>query len=483
MNNIEAKIFSNGLWRLLERFGANGISLLVSVILARILFPEDYAKIALVTVFISIMNVFVDGGFGNALIQKKDADDLDFSTVFWFNLFISIIIYIILYFLSPFVASFYEIPELKNIMRVLSFIVIIGAIKNVEQAYIARNMLFKKFFFATIIGTVIAAVISIIMAYNGFGVWSLVAQNLINNTIDTLVLWLSVKWHPGLKWSYIRFKNLFNYGYKLLLSSLLNTAYGQLWQMVIGKKYSEADLAYYDRGGILPGAIANNLNEAIDSVLFPAMSNISDDKIRLKTLTRNSIKISCYIIAPMMMGLIFTAEETVEVIFTHKWIEIVPFLRIFAFTSIFYPIHTANLNAIKSMGRSDLFLKLEIIKKVVGITVLLITMNYGPLYMAYGMILTCFTSQIINSYPNRKLLDYSYIHQLMDIMPSIIISLIMGVIVYTLRFIGLNTFTTLIIQILSGIIIYIGISYIFKIDSFIYLYNTLLSLKRKKKYD
>lgn len=479
------KVLNNLLWRFLERCGAQGVTFIVSIVLARILDPTVYGTVALVTVFTTIMQVFVDSGMGNALIQKKNADDLDFSTVFYFNIVVCLALYGIMFAVAPLIANFYEMPELTPIVRVLSLTLIISGVKNVQQAYVSRNMLFKRFFFATLGGTVGAAVIGIWMAYRGYGVWALVAQNLFNLTLDTLILWLTVKWRPKWVFSFKRLKGLFSYGWKLLVSAILETVYNDLRQLIIGKLYTSDDLAQYNRGEQFPKLIVSNINTSIDSVLLPTMSSEQDHKERVRSMTRRAIRTSTYLMMPMMIGLAVCAEPLVKLILTDKWLPCVPFLRIFCFTYAFFPIHTANLNAIKAMGRSDVFLKLEIIKKVVGMITLLSTMWFGVMTMAYSLLFMSFVGQLINSWPNRKLLDYKYSEQFKDMLPQIILSLSMGAVVYCVSFIDLSSIVTLCIQILLGVVIYIGLSALFKMESFEYVLgiakNFLTSNKERKK--
>lgn len=479
--NLKSKTISGLIWRFLERCGAQGVNFIVQIILARLIAPELFGTIALVTVFTAILQIFVDSGMGNALIQKKDADDLDFSSVFYFNMAICIVLYIGMYVASPYIASFYGDNELVSVIRVMSLVLIISSVKNIQQAYVARTMQFKKFFFVTIWGTIIAAIVGIWMAYAGYGVWALVIQNLTNKIIDTIMLWVTVKWRPRLMFSFSRLKGLISYGWKLLISSLIDTVYNNVRQLIIGKLYSAADLGNYNRGKQLPYTLIGNINTTIDTVLFPALSSQQDDSARVKSMTRRAIKSSSYIMWPIMLGLAFTAEPVVELLLTHKWAGCVPYLRIFCITYAFYPIHTANLNAIKAMGRSDIFLKLEIIKKVVSLVVLFCTMWFGPLIMAYSLLFTSFISQVVNSWPNKKLLNYSYIEQLKDIVPFVLLAAFMGICVHTVEFAGMGYAVTLICQVILGALIYILGSIAFKIDSFYYLLDTIKGMLRKKK--
>ena len=465
----------------MERVGAQGVHFIVALILARVLAPEIFGTVALINVFIAILQVFVDSGLGNSLIQKKDADDLDFSSVFYFNICICCLLYLGMFFAAPAIAAFYNSSDLVSPIRVISLILIISGVKNVQQAYVSRTMQFRKFFFATLGGTIGAAIIGIWMAYAGYGVWALIAQSLFNATVDTIILWCTVRWRPKRVFSLKRLIELFSYGWKLLISALLDTGYARLRQMIIGKLYSPASLAYYERGANFPENIVTNINSSINSVLFPAMSYEQENRERVRDITRRAIKVSSYIMWPMMMGLSACAGPLVSILLTDKWLPCVPFMRIFCITYAFYPIHTANLNAIKALGRSDIFLKLENIKKAIGLLLLIISMPHGVMVMAYSLLISSFSSQLINSWPNRKLLNYRYSEQIKDILPAILLSLFMSAVVWCLGFIPAGKVVTLLLQISVGIIIYIAGSVVFRIDSFEYMISTIKQILIKRK--
>lgn len=474
-------VITNFIWRFAERSGAQLVTFVVSIVLARLLMPEDYGTIALVTVFTTIMQVFVDSGLGTALIQKKDADDLDFSSVFYFNFVVCIILYLVMFFSAPIIASFYNMPELTPVVRVISLTIIISGVKGVQQSYVSRNMLFKRFFYATLGGTVFSAFLGIAMAYAGFGVWAIVAQQLSNTAIDTLILWITVKWRPKLMFSWDRLKGLLGFGWKMLCSALLDTGYNNLRNLLIGKLYSSSDLAFYNQGDKFPKLIVTNINASIDSVLLPAMSIEQDDKNRVKNMTRRAIKVSCYIMAPLMIGLACCASNIVVLVLTEKWLPCVFFLQIFCITYMFYPIHTANLNAIKAMGRSDLFLKMEIWKKVIGMVLLLSTMFISVNAMAYSLLISTLTSMIINSWPNKELLGYSFLEQMKDILPSIFLAIGMGVAVYLIGFLPVPTLPLLLIQVICGGLIYIIGSKVFKLEPFTYLLGIIKPMIQKRR--
>lgn len=469
----------NFIWRFAERCGAQLVTFIVSVVLARILAPEDYGQIALITVFTTIMQVFVDSGLGTALIQKKDADDLDFSSVFYFNFVVCIILYAVMFVAAPFIAGFYNNGSLTPIIRVISLTIVISGVKGIQQSYVSRNMLFKRFFYSTLGGTIFSAFLGIALAYAGFGVWAIVAQQLSNTAIDTLILWLTVKWRPKKMFSWKRLKGLLSFGWKMLASSLLDTVYNNIRSLIIGKMYSSSDLAFYDQGKKFPNVIVTNINTSIDSVLLPTMASAQDDASRVKSMTRRAIKTSTYIMAPLMMGLAFCADPIVRLVLTDKWLPCVPFLRIFCITYMFYPIHTANLNAIKAMGRSDLFLKLEIAKKVVGMLLLLSTMWFGVMAMAYSLLISSVLSQTINSWPNRKLLNYGYLEQLKDILPSIALAVFMGGCVSLVSLFHLSNVVSLLLQIPLGAVIYVAASALLHLESFEYMRDLIRPMTKK----
>lgn len=474
------KTLGNFIWRFLERCGTQGVSLLVSIILARLLDPETHGVIALVTVFTSIMQVFVNSGMGSALIQKKNADSVDFSTVFYFNLTMGIGLYLIMFFAAPLIAWFYAMPDLTVVIRVLSLILVVSGARNIQNSYVSKNMIFKKFFFSTIGGSLFSAVVGIVMAYKGFGVWALVAQTLSNQVMATIILWITVPWRPTWEFSFDRLKGLFSYGWKLLASSLLETIYNDLRSLIIGKKYSSSDLAFYNKGKQFPHVLIININSSIDSVLLPAMAREQDNRLRVQKMTRRAIKTSSFIIMPLMMGMAICAEPLVLLILTEKWRECVPFLRVFCFTYAFYPIHTANLNAIKAMGRSDLVLKLEIIKKTIGIVAILISMHFGVLWMAYSLVITSLVNQVVNAYPNRKLLDYSYGKQILDILPALLLASVMGAAVYCVSFLHLPDLLTMCIQVPLGVVIYVGGAWLLKLEAFAYIAKMLRDILKRQ---
>ncbi len=466
---MNQKIISNFVWRLLERFGAQGVTLLVTIILARLLAPEVYGTVALVTVLMAILQVFVDSGLGNALIQKKDADDLDFSSVFYFNITICLVLYALLFISAKPIASFYNNQELIPLIRVLGINIVISGVKNVQQAYVSRNLIFKKFFYATLTGIIGSAFVGILMAYKGYGAWAIVTQMLINSTVDTLILWLIVGWRPKLMFSWKRLKTLLSYGWKLLISSLIDTCYNKARELIIGKVYHASDLAYYNKGEQLPSNIVINICTAIDSVLFPTMSLHQDNVEQVKGMTKKAIRVSTFFILPSMVGAAICSDTIIRVLFTEKWISCSMYLKIFCITYAFYPIHTANLNAMKALGKSDVYLKLEVVKKIVGVTFLLISIQHGPWGIAISCLLAGLVSQFINAFPNKSLLNYGYLEQMKDVLPNLVASLLMGIMVYWVGFLQINMYLVFFIQLLVGVNVYFALAKLFNLEGFLYI--------------
>lgn len=477
----QKRIINNFVWRLMERIGAQGIAFIISIVLARILDPDVYGTVALVTAIITVLNVLVDSGLGTALIQKKDADQLDFSTVFWFNLITCSLLYVALFLFAKSIANYYEILELKDIIRVLGIGIIISGIKNVQQAYVSRNMIFKKFFYSTLGGTIISGVIGIVVAIKGGGVWALVIQNISNQFFDTVILWITVRWRPSLEFSILRFKSLFSFGWKLLATSLISTIYDQIRQFIIGKKYNSESLAYYNQGNKLPALIVNNINTSIDSVLLPVFSQEQNNPSHIKEMMRKTIKVSTYILLPIMGGLAACATSFVKIVLTDKWLPCVPYIRIFCICYAFYPINTANLNAIKAMGRSDLNLKLEIIKKSIGIIAIIVTMNINTIALAYSFMFSIFFAQIVNAIPNKRLLNYSYLSQLKDIFPQTLLTGIMIGVLLIIEKIIKNSILLFISQIIVGLAVYLFGSLVLRIDAYYSIINITKSYLNRKQ--
>lgn len=478
-----ATTLTNLFWKFSERTAAQMVSLVVSIVLARILNPSDYGSVAMVMVFVSLASVLVEGGFSSALIQKKDADKLDFSTVFYFSLVFSIFLYLVLFFIAPYISQFYGegYEILTPVLRVIGLQIIIYGVNSVQQAYVSRKMMFKKFFWSTLLGTIISALVGLIMAYSGYGIWALVGQQLTMVVTNTLVLYIVTRKLPGLMFSFNRLKRLFGYGVNILGTLLLINLFLNIRSVIIGKLYSAKDLAYFDRGNQFPSLLVTNVDYSIAAVLFPKMSQEQDDKSRIKQTCRNSIRFSSFVMMPLMMGMIVCAEPMIRVILTDKWIDTVPYVQLFCITYMFYPMHTANMQAIKAIGKSGMYLTLEIIKKIIEVVCLLLVMKISVQAIAINMAVLSTLFIFVNAYPNIKYINYSVKEQLSDIAPSLIMSLIMAVLVYSIgQILPFADLAILLIQIITGCFVYIMMSYITHNNEFTYIRKLIVSKFNRK---
>ena len=478
---IGSKTVKGMFWKLLERFGVSGVQFVLQIILARLLDPNHYGVLSIMIIFTTLANVFIQNGFNTALIQNKDVSEEDYSSVFWVSLAISFVLYIGLFFLAPAIAAFYDMPDLIVPFRVLSLMLIPGAFNSVQLAKLSREMDFKKIFYSNVVAIFVSGVTGVMIAFFDGGLWALVAQNLLNVVVASLVMLYTVSWKPRFICNMKRIQVLFSYGWKLLCSSLLDTLYQDLRSLVIGKKYSSDMLGFYNRGKQFPQFVINAVNGAVQSVMLPAMSAQQDDCEKVKSMMRNSITLSAYIIFPMMAGLIAVSSPLVSLLLTDKWLPCVPYMQIYCFTLAFYPVHSCNLQAINAMGRSDIYLKLEIIKKGIGIIALIIAVFCfdSPIAIAMTGVFTTVTSCFINAYPNRKLINYSYLEQLKDLTPSFMSSVIMCLVVLMIGKLKLSIALLLLVQILGGVVVYLLISAILRLKPFVQLKSLLVQFLKK----
>lgn len=471
------------IWKLLERFGVQGVQFILQIILARLLSPEHYGVLAIMIIFTTLANVFIQNGFNTALIQNKDVTEEDYSSVLWVSLGVATVMYAAIFFGAPAIASFYNMPELISPLRVLALMLFPGALNSVQLAKVSREMDFKQVFIGNIGAIIVSGVAGIAVALLGGGLWALVTQTMLNVFIAAIVMQFTTKLKIRFVINWKRIKVLFSYGWKLLVSGLIDTLYQDLQGLVIGKKYDSSTLGYFNRGKQFPQFLMNSINGAVQSVMLPAMSEKQNDKANLKALMRNSMTMSAYIVFPMMAGLAGVAEPLITVLLTDKWLPSVPYLQIYCFSFAFYPVHSCNLQAINAMGRSDIFLKLEIIKKSYGLLAIIIAVACfeSPLAIALTGAVTTIISCFVNAFPNKKLIDYSYFEQLKDIMPSFIASIVMLAAVLLVGQLNINTFAVLVIQVLVGVAVYLIISVVFKIKPFMLVLDMLKTAKEKGK--
>lgn len=478
----ESGTLSSLIWKFGERITSQIVSALISIILARILSPNDYGIITIVTIMITICNTFVTGGFGNSLIQKKNADETDYSSVFYVSIVISLILYAILFFTAPIIAYWCKSKDLALILRVMGIRLPIAAINSVQQAYVAKNMQFRKFFTSTLSGTIISAVVGIIMAYQGYGPWALVAQYLTNVCITTIVLFFVNDWRPKLLFSFKRVISLLSFGWKILCSSLLDVLFDELRSFIIFNNYSALDLTLYSRGKTYPHLIANNVNNSLGSVLFPVMSHRQDSIRDIKLLMKKAIKVCSFVLAPLLFGLFAISERFISVVLTDKWLECLPYLRLTSIMSLFYPIHVINIQALKALGESGKVLRIEIINKIINLNILLFTMRYGVLSIAYSELGVSLISTYINAFHSKKLLSYSFLEQIKDSSSSLLLAALMAIIVIKIDpLISGNGFRIMIIDIFIGGGIYLLLSYVFRLEALNYITKKIINFVNSKK--
>ncbi|MGV3145824.1 lipopolysaccharide biosynthesis protein [Streptococcus parasuis] len=466
-------------WTLSERFMSQLVSVIVTIILTRLIAPSDYGVISVVTVIIAILNVFMTSGFSASLIQQDNVDDLDYSTVFYFSIVLGLFIYILVYICAPYLANFYKLPQLDSVLKVLALKIPLSALNSVQQAYVSRNMLFQKFFISTVSATLVSGIIGVTMAYSNFGVWSLVVQDLSNVITITLVLWFSVGWRPTYQFSLFRLKKLFGFGVKIFFQTLFNTVYANIRSLLIGGFYSATDLAYYTKGNQYPNLIVTNVDTAVSKTMFPVMSREQDDFDRVKSLTRRTAQTSSYIMSPILVGFFVCAEPIVSIVMTDKWLAAVPYIRIICICLLIRASQTAILQAIKSIGRSDIVLKMDIPVRLFALLLLLCTIRFGVIYIAISEIVVEFLALIIYSFYSSKLINYNYFEVFNDFANNVFMAIVMGVIVYFAgTFIFITPIINLLLQVIFGVMVYIFLSIISKNKSWIYIVNGIA--KRNK---
>ncbi len=467
-------------WKLLERFGVTGIQFVLQIVLARLLDPEHYGALTIMLVFVNLANVFVQHGLNTALVQNKDIEDDDYSSVFWISLLVVSVLYGVIFFSAPLIASFYNMPDIIAPLRVLSLMLFPGALNSVQLARVSREMNFRKIFFGNVGAIFVSGVAGIVMAFLGMGLWALVAQSILNTFVATLIMFFIAGVRIRFVCNIKRVGRMFSFGWKILLSAVMETLYQDVRSLVIGKKYDSATMGYYNRGKQFPQFIINATNGAVQSVMLPAMSKHQDNRGTVKDLTRRAITLSAYVIFPIMFGLAAVAEPIVDLLLGEKWLPCVPFFQIYCFTFSLYPVHTCNLQAINAMGRSDIYLRLEIIKKTYGILSLVIAVVFfsSPVVIALTGLITAVISSFVNASPNKKLLNYSFLEQIRDIVPMALISGVMFAVVYFMNYISIPTVVLLLLQVVVGVLVYILLSLAFRLKEFGYIIGLLKKKQR-----
>lgn len=448
--SLKDKTIKGVAWSGIDNIAQFGVTFLVSIVLARLLSPDDYGLVGIIAIFTSVCQALINGGFTTALIRKKDANDDDYNTAFIVNLGISLLLYVVIYLCSPFIAGFFHREELIALTQVSSLGMIIGALGLVQQTRLTKRIDFKTQTKITIVASVVSGIVGIVMALMGFGVWSLVAQSLTSQGLRTVLLWVANKWVPQLHFSSDSFHELFGFGWKMMVSGLIDTVWKELYQVVVGKFYSPATLGQYTRAKQFSTLFSSNLTSVIQRVTYPVLSNIQDDKGRMVAAYRKMIKTTMFVTAVSMFFLGAISEPLLYCLIGPKWHEAAVYLPLICITGSTYPLHAINLNMLQVQGRSDLFLGLEVIKKIIGIAPLSVCIFYGILPMLYTSILTNIIGYFLNSYYSGKFLGYSSWMQIKDIAPSYGIATLVALSVFFLKYLPISYWITLPLQIILG---------------------------------
>ena len=470
------------LWSFGEGITAQLVSTIVTIVLARLLDPEHYGIISIVTVVISFCNVFVTSGLGSALVQKKETSDEDYNTAFLISMLIAVFLYCALFLTAPIIAAFYEMEELKWVLRIMSLRLPLAAFNSIQQARVQREMRFKRFFIATLFGTFFSGIVGIVLALRKAGVWALVAQNLLNTTVNTVVLFFVEKWVPRFNFSIEKAKEIFSFGWKVLMTELVATAETDVRSLIVGKVFGSADLAYYDQGKKYPSVLVNNINSAINKVLLPAYSRSQDDINNLKMMLRKSISVGLFVLTPVLTGFAAISNTFVPVILTDKWLFCIPYIKIFCLIYLTRPFETSCRQALLAIGRSDTVLRIMILINVFALAVVFVAV-FGfksVFFVAVGSLISSLVSIGCFLFYSNRLIGYKLKEQLVDLIPTLLCGGVMSSIVYAIGLLEINTLFLLFLQIFTGAIIYIALAKAFNIAAFQYVLTTIQGVVRHR---
>jgi len=467
-SSLKLKTIHGVFWSLFERIGQQGIQLVISIILARLLLPAQFGLIAMLAIFMAIAQSFLDSGFGSALIQKKDTTQVDSCSIFYFNIFVGIVAAGLLCLAAPWIAAFYEEPALIPLTRFLSLNLVINSFALIQSTLLIKHIDFKTQLKVSIAATMVSGIIGVTLAYRGFGVWSLAIQSVTSTLFRTVLLWFFNKWRPSLVFSFAALKSMFAYGSKLLFSGLLDTVFQNIYLIVIGKIFTATDLGFYSRAKSCTRLTSENLTSSVSRVTFPVFSKVQDDISRLKRGAQKAMTTLVFLNFPMMTGLLLIAKPLVLVLLTEKWLPCVQYLQLLCVMGLLYPLHVINLNVLKAKGRSDLFLRLEVLKKILVVIAITVTYRWGIQAMIYGQIGVDILGYYLNSYYTGRLIGYPLKEQIFDLLPYFGMAAVMGIGVYCLQLLPFpNNWSLLISQVLTGVIIYGAMSLIFKMSAFL----------------
>lgn len=456
--SLKKKTFRGTLWSVIERFSVQFIQFVVMIVMARILTPADYGLVAMLTIFIAVSQSLVDSGFSQALIRKQDRTETDNSTVFFFNIAVGFGLYAVLFFCAPLIAKFYDEPILVPLMRVISLSVVVNSLVVVQRALLTVRLDFKTQAKASLTAAIVSGAVGISMAYTGFGVWAIVWLHVTHIIVNTALLWLQSHWRPSLLYSWISFREMFGFGSKLAISGVINTLYGNIFKLVIGKVFKASDLGYYSRAHGFAELPSQTLTTVIQRVTYPALCTIQDDDERLKDVYRRFLRMSAFVIFPMMAALAALSKPVILVFLNQQWLYTATLLPIICLSMVWYPIHAINLNLLQVKGRSDLFLKLEIWKKSIGVVIMCATIPFGLVAMCWGSVASNIIALVINTQYTGKLINVGFLKQMNDLLPTILYSLSMGVAIFLSTLCMTQEWLKLIVGIAVGIIFYFMIT-------------------------
>ena len=476
-NSITSSIF----YKSLERYSTMAFQMVVQIVIARILTPADFGIVAMMSVFINIAGIFIYNGFNMAVIQKKEADNRDFSTALFVNSFIGIFLYALIFFCSPAIARYYEEPDLMLSLRILALILPLGSVFSIQSAIASRHMRYDILFFCNLSGSVISGILGIISALCGMGFWALIVQQISNIVIATILLLFKTQWKPQLTFVWQSAKDLFAFGWKLFAAGLLNSIYNELNSLVIGKKYTSSDLAFYTKGKTFPSAVSSGLDSALQSVMLSAFSRKQDDYKAINGLMRKSMLSNTYVITPIMVLLAICAQPFTVILLTEKWLPMVPYMQICCFTFVLHPIGTINMQALAAIGKSDVRLKLEFIKKPIGLLLLFASMRYGPMAIALSAALIIIIGFIIGFIACQIYLKYPVMEFFKEVMPSWTLSTFVGLIAFYIMVLGLHPLLTLLLQTIIFVTFYVLLSHLFKLEGYHIVKNHALQIFKSRK--
>lgn len=478
-NDIYGKknVVKSILWKFLERGSSLIVSFAVTMVLARLLDPEDFGVVAIMNVFVILLLIFVHDGLGNALVQKKDSDQLDFSSMFWLNLGVSLIIYGAIFFTAPLIADFYGYPEITALIRVLALRIVVASVNSIQMAYIAKKMLFKFYFYSTLTSKLASGVLGVAMAFAGCGVWALVAQALGVTVFETLVLWFKVKWRPHKMFSWERVKPLYSFAWRIMLVKFIEQIQDQYRNLLIGKIYSSSELAYYDKGSLLPNTLITNITTSLIAVMFPVIANIQDDKERVLSTMRKWIGLFAFGAFPLATGMMAAAKPAIIILLSSKWLPAVPFMVLISVVYATWAIEIPIKETLKSIGKARTCLILQIVKSIIMVTAITLVRNMGMLVIAKTAVCCSIVNIFISMIPGKKYLGYSFKMLFKDIYQTLIMCILMGAAVYFIGTLNYNLILLFVIQVIVGVAIYAGLAAVTKNSNF----KALLELVKGRK--